>query len=178
VQINFAEHNSDLYNRQEGSSHKYTLEYSENAEDWKILADKSENKTDNTHIYIPLSDTVFCRYLKITNIEVPGGNFALNGFRVFGEGQGDTPVSPEGFEQTRDQEDQRKVHLRWDKTAGADGYMINYGIDQDRLYHHYQVYKDTSLTISSLDAGQSYYFTIESFNGKGMSESSALYMIE
>ena len=50
-----------------------------------------------------------------------------------------------------------------------DGYMIRYGISQDKLYHSYQVTNDsTSLDLNSLEANRKYYFSIAAFNENGV----------
>jgi hypothetical protein len=53
----------------------------------KRLVDKSKNKTDVPHDYVELKTPAKARYLKITNLHMPTGKFALSGFRVFGKGQ-------------------------------------------------------------------------------------------
>ncbi len=176
VQINFAEDKTEIYGRTPGISHKYMLEYSDNKETWLTLTDKSKNETDNSHDYIQLPGKISCRYLKITNIEVPGGNFAISGFRVFGKGNGDVPEQISRFAAGRNPADKRSVSLSWNKSENADGYTISFGINKNRLYHNYMVYSDTTLTINSLDAKQDYYFTIESFNENGITKSEDVFI--
>jgi len=171
LQINFAEHNTKILGRQKGLYHRYTVEYSDDGTDWKILMDKSANETDNTHVYEQLKNKISCRYLKITNVQVPGGNFALSDFRVFGKGRGDAPAKVQKFEGKRNPDDKRSVTLSWEKSEGATGYVISYGTDKDHLYLNYMVYKDTTLTLNSLSAEQTYFFTIEAFNENGITAS-------
>ena len=147
VQINFAEHNTAIFGRKKGLYHKYTVEYSDDATHWTMLIDNSKNRNDNTHDYLQLPDKVTCRYLRLINLEVPGGNFALSGFRVFGEGFGDAPGKVTGFTAQRDPEDKRSVSLTWNGPENATGYTISFGIDKSRLYNNYQVYRDASVTI-------------------------------
>ncbi|MCK7540436.1 MAG: hypothetical protein MZV63_60845 [Marinilabiliales bacterium] len=68
-----------------------------------MLIDNSDNKTDNTHIYKQLDSPVNARYLRINNIEVPGGHFAISGFRVFGKGSGPLPGQVSDFNVVRNQ---------------------------------------------------------------------------
>ena len=49
------------------------------------MIDKSNNHKDVPHDYIELAKPVAGRYLKIENISMPTGKFALSGFRVFGK---------------------------------------------------------------------------------------------
>lgn len=174
VQINFAEHNTKIYGRQPDICHRYTLVQSNDGVAWETLADKSRNQSDNSHVYIQLAEKVNCRYVRINNLEVPGGNFAISGFRVFGKGDGNAPQKISRFDVARDPENRRSVKLTWNRAGDATGYNISYGIDKDKLYHNYMVYRDTMLVINSLHAGQPYYFTIETFNENGITPGSIL----
>ncbi len=178
IQINFAEHGTALFGRVEDTYHRYTLEYSDDKSNWRLLSDQSKNETDNSHQYIQLNKTISCRYLKISNIKVPDGCFALSGFRVFGKGTGQAPKEVVQFSAERNQEDRRSVILSWNKSEDADGYSIDYGTTKDKLYLNYQVYQDTTLTINSLNADLEYFFTIESFNENGITESNIVVSIE
>ncbi len=171
VQINFAEHNTEIHGRQRNLQFQYTIEYSNDNIGWELLVDKSDNQSDNSHDYTQFPEKVTCRYLRINNIEVPGGHFALSGFRVFGNGDGDFPATVNKFEAIRDQEDRRSIRLKWNKSENATGYNISYGTDKNKLYHNYIVYQDTLLVINSLNANQEYYFSIESFNENGITSS-------
>lgn len=178
IQINFAEHETAIFGRQKDLYHRYVIECSNDGTNWKMLVDKSANMSDQTHDYIQLSQKVNCRYLKIINKEVPGGSFALSGFRVFGKGDGEQPQTVQSLEIERKPENRRSVSLKWDKSANATGYNISYGVDKDKLYHNYMVYSDTTLVINSLNANLGYYFTIESFNENGITKSKAIAFVE
>ncbi len=171
IQINFAEHNTEIYGREKNLSHKYTIDYSNDGSNWTLLTDKSTNDSDNTHDYIQPGNSVSCRYLRINSIEVPGGQFAISGFRVFGKGRGERPVQNESMAVIRDPENRRSVELSWETSKGAIGYNISYGTDKNKLYLNYMVYGDTTLIINSLNTNQSYWFSIESFNENGITKS-------
>ena len=168
LQINFAEHNTTIRGREKDLRHRFTVEYSLDGDTWVMLADRSGNNTDNSHVYIPLEDRVLCRYLKVNNLEVPGGHFAMSGFRAFGKGSGPVPGKIECFKAERNPDDKRSVKLSWSKADGATGYNICYGTEKDKLYLNYTVYEDTTLTINSLNRHLDYYFTLESFNENGI----------
>ncbi len=170
IQLNFAEHNTNIYGREKGHHHRYTVECSKDRSSWAMLIDQSQNETDNTHVYFQLSEKMNCRYLKLTNIEVPGGSFALSGFRVFGLGDAEKPGVVSSIQAKRNQEDRRSVTLSWNKAKKANGYNISYGADISKLYLNYMVYSDTTVTINSLNAGMDYYFTIEAFNENGITK--------
>ncbi|MBE0679671.1 MAG: family 43 glycosylhydrolase [Bacteroidales bacterium] len=168
IQVNFAEHNTEIFGRTKDLYHRYKIWYSTDGTKWNILIDNSENKTDNTHIYKQLENPINCRYLKINNVEVPGGQFAISGFRVFGKGSGALPGMVTDFRAVRDQDDRRRVNLTWRKVSDATGYNISYGTDKEKLYHDHMVYNDTILTINSLNINQEYWFSIEAFNENGI----------
>jgi xylan 1,4-beta-xylosidase len=170
VQINFAEHNTNIFGREKGLRHQYTLEYSNDGVNWSLLADKSGNDRDNSHDYIQLDEKITCRFLKISSIEVPGGHFAISGFRAFGKGGGARPARINQFEVTR-KEDRRSVSLAWEQIENATGYNISFGADRGKLYNDYIVYGDNTLTINILDANKPYHFTIEAFNENGITKS-------
>jgi xylan 1,4-beta-xylosidase len=174
VQINFAEHNTEIYGRQPNLHHRYLLKYSVDGNTWELLANKSESTADNTHDYIQLDNSAACRYIKITNVEVPGGHFALSGLRVFGKGKGEKPGKVNSFTAERNPADKRSVLLNWEKVEGATGYNISFGTDSNKLYHNYMVYADTSVTINSLHAGKDYFFSIEAFNENGITTNEAV----
>ncbi len=168
VQMNFAEHDANIYGRQKNIFHRYIIESSNDSINWTIIIDKSKNEYDNSHDYTPFVDNIEARYLKIKNIEVPSGKFCISGFRVFGIGAGYPPKNVENLIAVRDSSDRRKVHLNWAKSENAVGYNISYGVAKNKLYHNYQVYTDTSLAINSLNTQLKYYFTIEAFNENGI----------
>jgi len=178
IQINFAEHGTKLFGRQKYVRHRFTIEYSTDGNSWTRLIDKSENETDNSHVYFELSNKVTCRYIKINNIEVPGGNFAISGFRVFGKGFGPKPGEVNSLTANRNTIDRRSVTLTWTKAQHANGYNISYGNHPEKLYHNYMVYSDTALTINSLNVNLPYYFTIEAFNGNGITAGKQVVLIE
>lgn len=170
IQLSFAEHGTRIFGRQKGLYQRFTLEGSTDGKDWFMLADRSENADDRSHPYIVSGEKVSCRYLKVTNVEVPGGSFAISGFRVFGKGAGPLPGSAGHFQAVRNSSDRRTVELSWDKPDGAVGYLVRYGLSPEKMYSSSMVYGDTVLTIRSLDAASPYFFTVDSFNENGISK--------
>lgn len=178
IQINFAEHNTNIFGREKNLYHRFIIEHSGDGNVWSLLVDQSKSETDNTHQYFQLENKTTCRYIRIKNIEVPGGHFAISGFRVFGKGYGEAPEKINVFNALRNLDDRRSVDLSWEKSENADGYIISYGSDQNKMYHNYMVYTDTSVTINSLNVNLEYYFTIESFNENGITLSEKIIKIE
>ncbi len=177
VQLNFAEDNTHVFGRQKGICHQYTLESSTDGKNWQMLVDKSKNTTDNSHPYMQLSKVSSCRYLRLTNVRVPDGNFAVSGFRVFGKGSGEKPGVIKEFTASR-LADKRKVKLSWTPAEGADGYVVSYGISKDKMYQSYMIYGKQEVTINTLNVDQPYVFTIEAFNGSGITKSTLAQSIQ
>lgn len=168
VQINFAENETQLYGREGILAQQYLIEYSNDKKAWKKLIDRTSNTEDLTHQYHVMKNPVKARYLKVTNYRVPGGTFAISGFRVFGTGNSKKPTKVSSFDMLRDNADPRNVKLSWKKQTGAIGYNIRFGTAKDKLYRNYQVYGDTNLTIRSLNRDQKYWFAIDAFGENGV----------
>ncbi len=173
IQLNFAEHDTQLFGRKKGIKHRYTVEGSSDGESWETLVDDSQNETDNTHVYFELKQNTSLRYLKVSNLEVPDGNFAMSGFRVFGKGSGAKPLQVSHLEVSRNPKDTRSVTLNWSSSENATGYVISYGVDPKQLYLNYMVYGNASnaVTINSLNSKLPYFYTIEAFNENGITVS-------
>ena len=170
VQINFAENSTQIFGRDNVLSQQYLVEYSTDKKTWKTLVDKTANSEDLTHQYHVMKTPLTARYLKVTNYRVPGGTFAISGFRVFGKGTGKQPIKVTSFEAVRDTTDPRNVTLTWKKQQNATGYNIRFGTQTDKLYRSYLVYSDTAITIRSLNKDQKYWFAIDAFGENGVTK--------
>ncbi|MEW6193585.1 MAG: family 43 glycosylhydrolase [Bacteroidota bacterium] len=170
LQINFAEHETNLYGRSDKIYYQYTIEYSTDGKIWRLLVDKSENKIDMPHDYIELDSPVRARYLKLNNIHVPDGKFAVSGFRIFGKGYKHKPKVVDEFEIVRNELDKCNVEIKWNEDKLATGFVINYGAGQKKLYHSLMVYGSNSVTLKSLNSDYDYYFSIDSFNEGGITK--------
>jgi xylan 1,4-beta-xylosidase len=177
IQINFAENQTQLFNRSPKIYYQYLLEYSDDNKTWKQLVDKTTNKTDIPHDYIQLSTPVKARYIRLTNYHVPDGTFALSGFRIFGNGQGKKPEAVSNFNILRTQTDKREVRIKWKKNIDATGFNIRYGTQKDKLYNNYEVLGTDSLTIRSLNSELKYYFVIDAFNENGVAKGNNIVMV-
>ncbi len=167
VQINFAEQNTDILGRKDGIYYQYLTEYSDNGKSWKTLIDKSNNTIDAPHDYIQLAKPVKARFIKLTNIRVPSGTFAVSGLRVFGKCDKKPAESVSAIRLER-AADRRVVKIDWDKSAGAGGYNVRFGYRPDKLYQNYMVYGTNEVTIRSLNAEIPYYFAVDAFNENGI----------
>lgn len=176
IQLNFHDHESGIYTRTEGLRHRFTIEVSENGEDWKTVVDRSKSYKDSPNAYIVLNQPQKARFIRYKNIEVPGNNLAMSEIRVFGTGFGKKPGKVKDFG-VQCHEDRRDVSTSWKEVAGAQGYNIRWGIAPDKLYQSWLVYEDTELLMRCFDKNTTYYMSIEAFNENGISESTKVIKI-
>jgi hypothetical protein len=177
IQINYADQDAELMGKPETTTgHKYIIYQSNDGKKWTVLVDKSKNNKDVPHDYIELQKPAHARYLKLENIQMPAGKFALSGFRVFGKGAGDKPAAVQSFVPLRAaprvKGERRNVWFKWQQEQGADGYVIYFGKEPDKLYGSIMVYGKNEYYFSGLDRTDAYYFSIEAFNANGVGQRS------
>jgi xylan 1,4-beta-xylosidase len=170
IQINYADQNAELMGKQTDIFHQYIIYKSFDGEKWDILIDKSKNKKDVPHDYIELEEPIETRYLKIENIHVPTGKFALSGFRIFGKGNGTVPETVKQFIVLRGKGERRNAWLKWQQSDDATGYTIYAGVEPDKLYTSIMVYHSNEYYFTAMDKDKTYYFQIEAFNENGIGE--------
>jgi beta-xylosidase len=131
IQINYADQDvaDDHLGKINGQYHQYKLYYSADGKKWKVLVDKSQNKTDVPHDYIELPESVQAKYIKLENIHMPTGKFAVSGLRVFGNGGGAKPDSVKQLIVLRTEKDKRSAYIKWSPVDNAFAYNIYYGTD-------------------------------------------------
>lgn len=171
IQINYADQDVDtsFLGKISGLYCQYKLWESADGKNWKILVDKSRNHTDIPQEYVELSRPVRTRYIKLENIHMPTGKFAISGLRVFGKGEGRKPDSVSHFIVLRSENDSRNAFIKWFTVTNATGYNIYWGIAPDKLYNNVMVYNDNQYYFKPMDKGRIYYFSIEAFNENGIS---------
>jgi xylan 1,4-beta-xylosidase len=178
IQINYADQNAELTGKQSNIFHRYLLYHSVDGKKWNILIDKSKNTKDVPHDYVELPQPVRTRYIKIENIHVPTGKFALSGLRVFGKGNGSVPGLVNNFIALRGDSERRNAWLKWQQSDEAVGYTIYAGIDPDKLYTSITVYGSNEYYFTAMDKMRTYYFQIEAFNENGIGPQSAVIAAE
>ena len=113
---------------------------------------------------------------------MPTGKFALSGFRVFGLGSGKKPAAVEQFvplrADRRKKGERRNVWFKWQVNQEADGYVIYFGKDPDKLYGSIMVYGKNEYYFNGLDRSDAYYFQIEAFNSNGIGPKSKIYPVD
>ncbi|HEY0356527.1 MAG TPA: discoidin domain-containing protein, partial [Flavisolibacter sp.] len=172
VQINYADQDVEgnragKYNDQ---YHQYKLHYSIDGKKWKVLVDKSKNRTDVPHDYVELEQPVQARFIRLENIHMPTGKFAISGLRVFGNGNGERPSQVEDFIVLRTEKDKRSAFIKWKPVDNAFAYNIYYGTHPDKLYTCIMIHSNNEYWMKTMDSQKPYYFQIEAVNENGISE--------
>ncbi len=178
IQINYADQDAEFLGKQTNIYHQYKLYYSVDGKKWNILVDKSNNKTDVPHDYIELQKPVQAKFIKLENIHMPTGKFAISGLRVFGNGSGSKPDSVKQFIVLRTEKDKRSAWLKWSPVENAFGYNIYTGVAPDKLYNCIMVYDANEYYDKAMDKNKPYYFSIEAFNENGISKRSAVIKVD
>ncbi len=179
IQINFADQDVELMGKPETTTgHKYIIYSSNDGKNWKIAVDKSKNTKDVPHDYMELEKPITARYLKVENIQMPTGKFAISGFRIFGKGAGQKPDAVQNFAplraEARKKGERRSVWFKWQQEPNADGYVIYFGKSPEKLYGSIMVYGKNEYYFSGLDRSDAYYFQIEAFNSNGIGPKSEI----
>ncbi len=179
IQINYADQDAEIMGKPDTTTgHKYIIYASDDNKNWKIAIDKSKSTKDVPHEYIELQKPIVARYLKLENISMPTGKFAISGFRVFGKGSGEKPAEVKGFVPLRSapkiKGERRNVWFKWKQEPNADGYVIYFGKSPDKLYGSIMVYSKTEYYFNGLDRSDVYYFQIEAFNNNGIGPKSEI----
>jgi hypothetical protein len=169
VQINYADQDAEFLGKKTDIYHQYKLWYSADGTKWTILEDKSNNKTDVPHDYTELEKPVKARFIKLENIHMPTGKFAISGLRVFGNANLSAPKTVKDFAVLRTEKDKRSAWLKWQPSEDAYAYNIYIGTAPDKLYNCIMVYNTNEYWYKGMDKDKSYYFSIEAINESGVS---------
>lgn len=178
IQINYADQDAEFLGKTVGKYHQYKLLGSNDLKQWKMIVDKSNNKKDVPHDYIELNHNVKYRYVKLENVKMPTGKFAISGFRIFGIGNGEVPDEVENFivlrTEPKKKGERRSAWMKWKQNSNADGYVIYFGKEPSKLYGSIMVYNKTEYYFTGMDFSDEYYFQIEAFNENGLSKKSKI----
>jgi xylan 1,4-beta-xylosidase len=171
VQINYADQDvdSNRLGKWNDQYHQYKLYYSLDGKKWNILVDKSNNKTDVPHDYVELERPVQAKYIKLENIHMPTGKFAISGLRIFGNGNGSKPGTVQNFIVLRTEKNKRSAWIKWRPVDNAFAYNIYLGTAPDKLYNCIMVYDANEYWLKTMDKEKPYYFSIEAINENGVS---------
>lgn len=71
LQLNYMDHESNIYGKVDGLYHQYLIESSSDGERWETLVDKRNNEEDVPNDYVELRAPRRARYIRFTNYHVP-----------------------------------------------------------------------------------------------------------
>lgn len=183
IQINYADQDAEIMGKPETTTgHKYIVKISDDGKKWTTLIDKSKSSKDVPHEYVELEKPASARFVRLENISMPTGKFAVSGFRIFGKGAGEKPAVVKGFVPLRSapkkKGERRNIWLKWQQNSIADGYVIYFGKSPDKMYGSVMVYGKSEYYFNAADRSDAYYFSIEAFNANGVSERSEVKLAE
>ncbi|GGI27399.1 discoidin domain-containing protein [Pedobacter mendelii] len=178
IQINYADQDAEFLGKQTNIYHQYKILSSTDGKKWTTLVDKSKNKTDVPHDYIELEKPVKTRFIKMVNIHMPTGKFAISGLRVFGNGNGAKPDSVKNLIVLRTEKDKRSAYIKWQPVDNAFAYNLYYGTAPDKLYNCIMIHDLNEYWFKAMDLKKTYYFSIEAINENGISKKTAIKTVE
>lgn len=180
IQVNYADQDQDsaFLGKIPGIYHQYKLFRSDDGIRWTLLLDKSKNTKDVPHDYVELKKPVQARFIKLQNIKVPSGKFALSGLRIFGKGKGAVPDTVQNFMVLRTEKDKRSAWIKWKPVDNAYAYNIYTGIAPDKLYNCIMVHNANEYYFKAMDKSLPYYFQIEAINENGLSPGTSVIRVE
>jgi len=178
IQINYADQDAAILGKVPGLYHQYKILSSPDGKKWETLVDKSTNLKDVPHDYVELTKPVQTRFLKLVNLHMAAGKFAISGFRIFGTGAGVKPAPVKGFVVLRTEKDKRSAWIKWYPSDDAYAYNLYLGTAPDKLYNCIMVYGANEYWLKTMDKEKPFYFAIEALNENGVGERSALLKAE
>jgi xylan 1,4-beta-xylosidase len=178
IQINYADQDAAFLGKLAGIYHQYRVMGSSDEKHWQLLIDKSHNTADVPHDYVELAEPAQVRYIRLENIHMPTGKFAISGLRVFGRGAGAVPDTVKQLIVLRTEKDKRSAWIKWSPVENAYGYNLYFGTAPDKLYNSIQVYDANDYWFKVMDKEKTYYFAIESLNGNGVSARTAVIKVD
>lgn len=159
---------------------RWKLEGSADGETYFMIEDKSDAMTDLPHDLIVREEGIQVRYVRLTVIEIPYGvEPCISGLRIFGIGTEAKPKEPEFS--VRRSEDELDLLVTIAGTKDAIGYNILWGHKEEKLYHSYQIYRNTlevekkqdaviDKRIGALVKGQNYFVRVDAYNENGITK--------
>ncbi len=143
----------------------YEVFVSNDNSNWTKVISKPQNKMELKHDYNELEKPVNARYVKVVNVSTyDNAKFSIKDLRVFGTTSKMKTQKVSKFMAVRNPEDRREANVIWEPVAGADGYVIRYGIEKNKLYNSYIVYGKNQLYMHSMNTKPEYYFDVEAFS--------------
>ncbi|WNS40774.1 family 43 glycosylhydrolase [Paenibacillus sp. MMS20-IR301] len=155
---------------------RWLLEGSVDGADYFVIEDKLQAESNLPHDLVVHEAGMKVRYIRCTVEELPfRQNACISGLRIFGRGEGELPVKPEGI-QTR-LLSELDLAVTWEKSTAV-GHNVLWGFAPDKLYHSYTVFGQNKAEIGALIRGQSLYVRVDAFNEQGITEGDVYGIIE
>lgn len=173
IQINFQDFNSKIFGRPDSLKQQFKIMGSTDGQQWVTVADYAENERDMPHGYIELTSTAAARYIRYDHVYCTNTYLSISELRIFGNGHGAEPKTPANFKVER-QNDRRNATLSWTKVDNATGYVIYWGIYENKLNLSALMYDQAKYELRALNVDQGYYYQVEAFNENGISEKSKI----
>ena len=177
VQLNYQDFNAEIFGKPDTLRQQFIIKTSKDGKDWSETVDFSDNQEDRPHAYIQLEEPVQARYIKFENVYFPNKYLAIGEFRVFGNGNGEKPDTPESFSAKR-QSDERNADVSWEAVDDAMGYTLYWGIEPESLNNSVLIYDKNSYELRALNVGVGYYMQVEAFNENGISEKTQVVKVD
>ena len=172
MQINYADQDAAFLGKSEHVFHRYKLFESSDGIKWNLLVDKSKNNKDVPHDYVELPGPVKTRFIKLVNLQMPTGKFAISGLRVFGRGNGEPPQPVKELMVLRTLRDKRSAWIKWSPVDDAYAYNLYIGTEPGKFYNCIMICSANEYWLKTMDKDKTYYFTIEAINENGISSRS------
>ena len=177
LQINFQDFNSTIFGRPDDIKQQFVIKSSLDGEHWNTILDYSKNQGDMPHAYLELKSPIDARYIRYEHVYCKNEYLAISEFRVFGNGMKSKPKTPSAFKVER-QSDRRNANLTWNEVKGATGYVVYWGIEQDKLNLNAMMYAQSNYELRALNTDQSYYIQVEAFDENGISKRSDVIFVK
>lgn len=157
---------------------RWKLEGSLDGTEYFVIEDKSDAKTDLPHDLVVREEGIQVRFVHLTVVEIPYDvTPCISGLRIFGIGTKEKPEAP-AFCAKRS-EDRLDLCMTIEGKADAVGYNILWGHEKEKLYHSYQIYRDTEdvkkkreavieKQIGALVKEQDYFVRVDAYNENGI----------
>jgi hypothetical protein len=132
IQVNYADYESGLYGTDSSVYTQFRLRVSTDGHSWRSVADLTQERRDRPNGYVELSEPMKARYVRYEHVHVGAANLAISDIRVFGNGSGPPPATPQGLTAQRDH-DERNAIIAWEPVADVVGYNVRWGISPTKL---------------------------------------------
>jgi hypothetical protein len=175
IQVNYADYKSGLFGTDSTVYTQFRLRVSLDGRQWRTVADLARApRRDRADAYVELRHAERARFVRYEHVHVGAAHLAISDIRVFGNGNGPRPATPDRLTASRDR-DERNATITWEAVPGVVGYNVRWGIAPTKLYQTYQRFADqgTTLELRALNVGVPYWVAIESFDENGVSTLSA-----